>query len=995
MAKARGPLVGSYDIQFGGFDKLMPFRIREVLLVAAPYDSFLLADDDALTELVFSEYLDLNLRYAPRVTRVSTAAEALERIAGESFDLIITMASTGNLEVAAFARSVRRARPGLPVIVLAFNTLEVAGLSDEDRAAVDRVFVWLGDPRIFMSIIKLVEDERNIDHDVALSSVQAIIVVEDSVRFYSSYLPVLYAELMKQTQLLMAEGLNLTHKMLRMRARPKILLAHDYETAWALFEKYRGNLLGVITDVQFRRDGKEDPRAGLELTRRLKERISDLPVLVQSSDETRSGEALAVGASFLNKTSPALLKQLQDFILRYFGFGDFVFRDADGREYGRASDLHGMIAALKTAPDESVRFHSDRNHFSKWLMARTEFEIAYRIRPRKAAEFADIGGLRRYLMETMHRFLQKTQLGTIIQFDGRYFDEESPFVKIGKGSIGGKARGLAFVNFLLSQTDLAGRVEGARITVPHTSVIATDVFDYFLEHNGLSAFLRQERSHEELETAFLKAELPGYVLEDLRTLVDRIHGPLAVRSSSLLEDSRSQPFAGVYKTYMLPNNDPDPARRLEQLARAVKLVYASTFSAEACSYLRFSTHLQDEEKMAVIVQHLVGRPRSGGGRYYPSFSGVVQSYNYYPVPPVSAEDGVAYVALGLGKTIMDGYRSLRFSPNHPHHLHQFSTTNDYLVNSQKEFLAVDLKAAAGELGYDREPSMGWLGLEAAEADGTLAAVGSTYSAENDCVYDGVSRPGVRLVSFAPVLKNDLFPLPEVLRTIIAAGREAMGSHVELEFAVNLDPDDEGLREFAILQMRPMISRWSSQKVRVDGLPAERILCESPRSLGNGYVGGVADVVYVKPETFDSARTVEIAAEIGRVNEALRREGRHCLLIGPGRWGSADPCLGIPVRWNQISESRVIVETTLEGFVIDPSYGTHFFHNVTSLGLGYLTVHGAHGGGTLRWDWLAAQPAAGETELLRHVRLPEPLDIRLDGSTGRGVILLPEAAQRWR
>jgi CheY-like chemotaxis protein len=996
MGKTRGgPLVGSYDIQFGGFDKLMPFRIREVLLVAAPYDSFLLADDDALTELVFSEYLDLNLRYAPRVTRVSTAAEALERIAGEAFDLIITMASTGNLEVAAFARAVRRARPGLPVIVLAFNALEVAGLSDEDRAAADRVFVWLGDPRIFMSIIKLVEDERNIDHDIALSSVQAIIVVEDSVRFYSSYLPVLYAELMKQTQLLMAEGLNLTHKMLRMRARPKILLAHDYETAWALFEKYRGNLLGVITDVQFRREGKDDPRAGLKLTRRLKERISDLPVLVQSSDEKRSSEALAVGASFLNKTSPTLLKLLQDFILRYFGFGDFVFRDAQGGEYGRASDLHGMIAALKTVPDASVRFHSDRNHFSKWLMARTEFEIAYRIRPRKAAEFADIGGLRRYLIETMHRFLQKTQLGTVIQFDGRYFDEESPFVKIGKGSVGGKARGLAFVNFLLSQSDLAGRVEGVRITVPQTSVIATDVFDYFLEHNGLTAFLRQERSQGELEAAFLKAELPGYVLEDLRTLVDRIRGPLAVRSSSLLEDSRSQPFAGVYKTYMLPNNDPDPARRLEQLARAVKLVYASTFSAEATSYLRFSTHLQDEEKMAVIVQHLVGRPRSDGSRYYPSFSGVVQSYNYYPVPPVSAEDGVAYVALGLGKTIMDGYRSLRFSPNHPHHLHQFSTTNDYLSNSQKEFLAVDLKAAEGELGYDHEPSMDWLGLEAAEADGTLAAVGSTYSAENDCVYDGVSRPGTRLVTFAPILKNDVFPLPEALRTIIAVGREAMGSHVELEFAVNLDPDVEGLREFAILQMRPMISRWSSQKVRVDGLPTERVLCDSPRALGNGYVGEVADVVYVKPETFDPARTVEIAAEIGRVNESLRREGRHCLLIGPGRWGSADPFLGIPVRWNQISESRVIVETTLEGFIVDPSYGTHFFHNVTSLGLGYLTVHGAHGGGTLRWDWLGAQPAAGETELLRHVRLAEPLDIRLDGATGRGVILLPETAQRWR
>ncbi|MBI5242074.1 MAG: histidine kinase [Elusimicrobia bacterium] len=989
MDKTLGaPLVGSYDIQFGGFDKLMPFRIREALLVAAPYDSFLLADDDALTELVFSEYLDLNLRYAPRVTRAATAAEALKRLGSERFDLVITMAAVGNLDVAGFAGEAKRLVPDLPVILLCFNMMDVAQLSDTDKAAVDRVFVWLGDPRIFMSIIKLIEDQRNIDHDLALSSVQAIIVIEDSVRFYSSYLPVLYAELMKQTQLLMAEGINLSHKMLRMRARPKILLAHDFESAWALYEKYRGYLLGVITDVQFRRGGADDPRAGLVFAERIKAAIRDMPVLVQSSDAATAAAAQAVGASFLHKTSPALLKQLQDFMLTYFGFGDFVFRDAAGREYGRAADLHAMIERLRTVPDACIEHHSNRNHFSKWLMARTEFEIAYRIRPRKAAEFEDLGGLRRYLIETMHQFLQKTQLGTIIQFDGRYFDEESPFVKIGKGSIGGKARGLAFVNFLLSKTDLAQRFEGVNITVPHTSVISTDVFDFFMEHSGLSAFVRAERANAALAEAFTKAEMPSYVLDNLHTLVEKIHGPLAVRSSSLLEDSRSQPFAGVYKTYMLPNNHPDREQRVRELARAVKLVYASTFSAEARSYRRFSTHLPDEEKMAVIVQHLVGRPRGDGRRYYPGFSGVAQSYNYYPVPPIAAEDGVAYVALGLGKTIMDGYRSLRFSPNHPHHLHQFSTVNDHLSNSQREFLALDTARCAGDLEYDHEPNMTWLGLEAAEADGTLGPVGSTYSAENESVYDGTSRPGVRLVTFAPILKDDVFPLPEILNHITRMGMEAMGSHVEIEFAANLEPGEDGLREFAILQMRPMISRWSAQKVKLEGVSRERVLCESPRALGNGYVHNVTDVVYVKPERFDPARTVEIAAEIGKVNEVLKREGRQCLLIGPGRWGSADPWLGIPVRWNQISESRVIVETTLQDFVIDPSYGTHFFHNVTSLGLGYFTVHGRHGGGTLRWDWLDAQPAAADTELLRHVRLAQPLDIRIDGSTGRGVILIP-------
>jgi hypothetical protein len=440
---------------------------------------------------------------------------------------------------------------------------------------------------------------------------------------------------------------------------------------------------------------------------------------------------------------------------------------------------------------------------------------------------------------------------------------------------------------------------------------------------------------------------------------------------------------------MLPNNHPDIEERVRQLGRAVKLVYASTYSVEARSYLRFSTHLPDEEKMAVIVQHLVGRLRGEGGRrYYPSFSGVVQSYNYYPVPPIAADDGVAYVALGLGKTIMDGYRSLRFSPKHPHHLHQFSTVDDYLANSQREFLALDTLSASEELGYEHEPSMTWLGLETAEADHTLSPVGSTYSAENECVYDGTSRPGVRLVTFAPILKDDVFPLPDILNHITRMGMESMGSHVEIEFAANLDRGEDGLREFSILQMRPMISRWSTQKVRIDGEPGQRVLCESPRALGNGTVQNVTDVVYVKPQSFDPARTVEIAGEIGRINEVLKREGRQCLLMGPGRWGSADPWLGIPVRWNQISESRVIVETTLQDFAIDPSYGTHFFHNVTSLGLGYFTVHGQHGGGALRWDWFDGQPALAETDLLRHVRLAKPLDIRIDGSTGRGVILTP-------
>ncbi|MFA6091320.1 MAG: PEP/pyruvate-binding domain-containing protein [Elusimicrobiota bacterium] len=982
-------LFGDYDIQFGGFDKLMPHRLREVLLVAAPYDSFLLADDDRLTELVFSEYLDLNLRYAPRVTRVSSAKEALTRLReGRRFDIVITMAQVGETEAAAFAREVKSFAPRLPVVLLAFNSLEFSRLSAEEQAAFDRIFLWLGDPRIFMSIIKLTEDRLNIDHDIQRSGVQAVLLVEDSVRFCSAYLPLLYAELMKQTHLLMTEGINLTHKMLRMRARPKILLASSEEEAWALYERYRGNLLGVITDVEFPSQGRLDPEAGLRLAERIKAQDPDMPVLVQSSDTRFTSKAAAVGASFLDKKSPSLLRQLQSFMLNYLGFGEFVFRLEDGREVGRAADLHSLVTLLRSIPASSLEYHSRNNHFSKWLMARTEFELAYRLRPRKLSEFADVEGLRKHLLEAMHQSIHRTQSGAILQFDGRYFDRDSPFVKIGSGSIGGKARGLAFMNFALSRREVSERFPGVRLTVPNTAVLGTDVFEFFVEHNNLLPVIRAEGSNEDLCEAFLRAPLPSYVQKDLETFLARVQEPLAVRSSSMLEDARSQPFAGVYKTYMLPNSDPDPAVRLRQLERAVKLVYASTFSVEARSYLRFTARLPDEEKMAVIIQRIVGRAHDEGRRFYPDISGMAQSYNYYPIEPMQAEDGISYMALGLGKTIMDGYRSLRFSPAHPRSLHQFSTIKDFLDNSQREFLAVDTSRSDLEFSFDAEPHILRLGLEAAEADGTLAIAGSTYSSENDAVYDGIGRPGTRIVSFAPILKNELFPLAEILLFLCDLGMDAMGSHVELEFALTYDPSAQRPVDFNILQMRPMISRRLRKKADLSDADPKRVLCRSSKALGDGDIQDVADILYVKPAAFDAARTLDIAREIGEINETLKREGRFCLLAGPGRWGSADRRLGIPVKWNQISSARAIIETALEGFAVDPSYGAHFFHNVTSLGIGYFTLRPESEDRAVDWDWLSSQPALRETAYLRHVRLKSALDIRIDGGSGCGLILKP-------
>ena len=980
-----GRIVGDYDVQFGGFDKLMPHRVREALLVAAPYDSFLIADDDQLTELVFSEYLDLNLHYAPRVTRVSTPEEALAKLDAGRFDLVIYMSNPGQ-EAGDFAREARRRHPDMPLALLCFNAPDVLFLSDEDRRAFDHVFLWLGDARIFMSIIKLVEDSLNIDHDIALSNVQAVILIEDSVRFYSSYLPIIYSELMKQTQRVMAEGINLSHKMLRMRARPKILLATNFDDAWRLYQKYRGNLLGIITDAQFSRGGRNDPQAGIEFCRRVKAEIPDMPILVQSSDGRISGEAGRAGASFLDKNSPNILKDLQSFMLTYFGFGDFVARLAGGDEAGRAADLHGLVRLLRTIPDESVAFHARSNHFSKWLMARTEFEVAYHIRPRKMNDFGDIGSLRSYLINTIHQFVRRRQLGTVVRFDERIYEPDSPFVKLGGGALGGKARGLAFVNFLMSKSDFSRNFPGMVMTVPGTVALAADIFDAFLENNGLRHFAGGGYSSEEICSAFDNARLPEHAERALATMLESAGGPVAVRSSSLLEDSRSQPFAGVYKTYMLANNHPDPAARLAQLCRAVKFVYASTYSAEAQAYLRFTTHIPDEEKMAVIVQSVAGR-RYRDGRFYPLISGVAQSYNYYPVPPLKAEDGVAYLALGLGKTIMDGYRSLCFSPSYPRNLHQFATVKDFLANSQRDFMAVDMSAPQGDFGYDSEASVSLFGLDAAYEDGVLDKVGSTYSYENDAVYSGANRKGARLVSFEPILSGGLFPLADALKFLCGVACEALGSHAEIEFAVN-EPERPGEPfEFSILQMRPMLAHQHGRKVSFDGISPAKIICQSPRALGNGVINGVADIVYVKPETFSTSETPRIAAEIERLNAVLRKAGRLYLIMGPGRWGSSDRYLGIPVKWSQISASRAIVETAAENFHAEPSYGTHFFHNVASLGIGYFTVNPLKGEGTVNWDWLARQPALDETAHIRHIRLDKPLDIRVDGSTGRGVISL--------
>jgi len=976
------------SFSFSGYDRLMPWRIRDILLVSSLYDSFILEQDGRLSELLLTEYAQLNLSSAPLVTRVSSGEEALAVLAERRFDLVITMTHLGDMEVREFGRKAKEILPGVPVVLLVYNTRELAFLREVGlKPDIDRVFAWSGDARILLAIIKSVEDRANAAHDTRAGMVRCLLLIENSVNFYSSYLPLIYTELMHQTQALMADGIDLMDKLLRMRARPKILLAEDYEEAEALYREYKDAMLGVITDAQYRRGGKTDKRAGVRFIEMVKAEDPDLPTLLQSADAEREKEAAALGTEFLNKTSPTLLADLRAFMKARLGFGDFVFMLPGGAVVGRAADRTGMARLLRAVPAESLRYHASRNHFSNWFMARTEFELALRIRPIKVTEFGDdMEALRRYLAETLDEYREAQQRGRVADFSARQFDRSSNFVRIGTGSLGGKGRGLAFINALISRSDLGRKYPDTRIFVPQSAVLGTDCFDEFVQANDLLGLALDDRDDEAISEAFLAAALPGQVVEALRVFLAEVRVPLAVRSSSLLEDSQHQPFAGVYTSHMLPNNHPDEAVRLDRLCRAVKLVYASTYYRSAKAYLQATPNRIEEEKMAVIIQQMVGRRREQV--IYPGIAGVAQSYNFYPVHRLACEDGAVSAVLGLGKAVMEGERSLWFSPRHPRLLPQFGTTDDWLKHAQREFWALSLEDPAIGASPDGNAGLVRLDLAAAESHGTLATVGSVYSPDNDAVYDGISRPGVRLVSLAGVLKGGAFRLADILRDILALGERGMAAPVELEFAANPKAEDGQPPEFAVLQVRPLVV--GREEIDLDARlgDRERVVIYSEQVMGNGAVEGIRDIVLVRRDAFDRGATPEVALEIRKMNERLRRAGRPYLLVGPGRWGTRDRWLGIPVAWADISWARVIVETDMADIRVEPSQGSHFFHNLTSFEVGYFTTHEANGAAAVDWSWLESLPATADTRYLRHARLDVPLEICLDGRTGRGAVLRP-------
>ncbi|MBD3216993.1 MAG: response regulator [candidate division Zixibacteria bacterium] len=967
----------------------MRYRVRDVLLVSSLYDSFILEEDGHLYEMILSGYHEFNLSQAPRLTRASNGREAI-RLIEESghFDLIVTTLNLGDMQALELAKEIRERHPSLPMVLLTYENRELNELiKNYDVSDFDKVFIWQGDHRILLSIIKYVEDKMNVDEDTKSVGVQSIIVIEDNVNFYSSFLPIIYSELFKHSQSLISEGINVADKLMRMRARPKILLCSTYEEAEDYYEKYEEYILGVISDIEFPRKGMNDKEAGIRFARKVRESYFDIPVLLQTDSSEYEDVARDLGASVLLKASPTLLRDLQRFMVESLSFGDFIFRMPDGGEVARASDIRSLEKVLALVPEESLRFHAEKNHFSNWLKTRTEFWLAHKLRPRRVSDFESLESVRQHLINSLREFRKQRHLGTISDFDPDTFYSSSDFARIGLGSLGGKARGLAFANLIIKNFKLAHFFDDITISVPPSLVLATDIFDRFLELNDLKDFAIRCKDDEELRSVFLAADFPAEVVNSLKSFLNLITDPLAVRSSSLLEDSRYLPFAGIYSTYMLPNNNIDDEIRLKNLIDAIKLVYASTYGELAKGYIRATPYRLEEEKMGVLIQKLAGAKY--GDRFYPNISGVVRSHNFYPTAPMKADDGIAAVGLGLGRIVIEGESTIRFCPKYPRHVIQFSDVNDTLDYSQKDFYALNLNDSVTDPEDYEELKLIKYDLETAEKDGTLAYVGSTYSVENNVITDGLSRSGPRVITFAPILKNRLFPLPEILNMIMEMGSWGMNSPVEIEFAVNLNTPKGRPKEFAFLQIRPLVKSHEADELNIDDVAEDKLICQSPQVLGNGLIDDIYDIVVVDRNRFDRSKSVEVAEEVTKYNSELFSEGIPYLLIGVGRWGSADSWLGIPVTWDQISGARVIVETGFKGFKVVPSQGSHFFQNITSFMVGYFTVNSYFKGGFVDWEWLNQQKAVSKMKFTRHLRFKRPVTIKMNGHNHRGIIIKPE------
>ena len=968
------------------FQDLMPHRIHEILLVASPYDSFVLEEDGRLTEQILHEYMGMNFSNAPRVWQSSTAADALTMLSRQDFDLIVVMMRIADMDPILFCSKIKELYPQKPVVLLAFDESEIKQLPEKfEKSSIDNIFIWSGNANVLLAIVKLLEDKMNIKRDIKKADVRCIILIEDSPRYYSLILPMIYKEISHQVKEMVDKSASDHERLLYMRGRPKILLARSYEEAERYFKRFRMSTLGIISDIRFPKKGKLDKNAGAKFARWARSIDPSIPIMLQSKHNKNANLAKEVQAHFLYKDSPTLLRELRDFLVSNFGFGDLVFRTPKGKEIIRVSDLNGLINAINTVPEESLLFHAKSNHFSNWLAAHGYLGLASKVRPINYADFKDSLEHRNYLIELINNTIQNRKTRQVVEMQRDKFDHSKRFIQISGGSLGGKARGLAFAQKMIRSSNLRKRYPEVNINIPHVAVIGTDSFDQFMRENNLWNNALSDKSNKQINNLFIKSSFNKSLMESLKLFIKSVKYPLAVRSSSLLEDSQYQPLSGMYATYMLPNNQSKVNERLDDLVTAIKLVYASTFYQDPKSLISRSVHRIEEEKMAVILMEMVGQ--NYNDRYYPTFSGTAQSFNFYPISYMKRNDGVAHLALGLGRTIANGEKSLRFSPKYPGILPQYYSIKATIESSQNSFYAMRLNGKNSSSLKNEDKNLSSFSLKIAEKDGSLKWSGSVVSNEDNIIRDTLAQNGTRVITFTPILKWSMFPLVDILNDLLEMGKDSLGCEVEIEFAVNIFEDENKSPEFSLLQIKPMVMGGSRELINMDNESSKSILCNSKVTLGDGFIDNVQHIVFVDPKKFRAANTKKIAKEIHQINNAMLNKSPY-ILVGPGRWGSADPWLGIPVNWEHISGASAIVEIGINDFPVDPSFGSHFFQNVTSMRLGYFTIDNDSKEESFDHNWLKKQKIIKNKKFTACYELERPLRIKIDGQTGNGIILKP-------
>ncbi len=969
------------------FVNLMTKRIFNVLLVANPYDAFMLEDDGRIDEKIFNEYMSLSLRYPPRFTQVSTEEDTWKQLGNTMFDLVICMPGTDNSDTFDIARQIKERYPHIPLVVLTpFSHGIRERMEHEDLSIFEYVFCWLGNTDLLVSIIKLLEDKMNLEHDIKEVGVQMILLVEDSIRFYSSVLPNLYKFVLRQSQEFATEALNEHQRTLRMRGRPKIVLARTYEEAMELYNKYQDNILGIVSDARFPHGGEIDPKAGLTFLTEVRSRNPFIPLILESAEESNREFTQHVNAVFIDKNSKKMNIDLREAVAENFGFGDFIFRNPHTKEeVARVHNLKELQNVVFSIPAESFLYHISRNHISRWLYSRAIFPVAEFLKQITWESLKDIDAHREIIFEAIVKYRKMKNQGVVAVFQRDRFDRYSNFARIGDGSLGGKGRGLAFIDNMVKRHAEFDEFENAQVVIPKTVVLCTDIFDEFMDTNNLYQLALSDASDDEILRHFLRAKLPDRLVEDFFAFFDVVKSPIAIRSSSLLEDSHYQPFAGIYSTYMIPYLS-DKYEMLRMLSDAIKGVYASVYYKDSKAYMQATSNVIDQEKMAVILQEVVGTQY--GDRYYPSISGVARSVNYYPINDEQAEEGTVSLALGLGKYIVDGGLTLRVCPYHPDKVLQTSEMEMALRETQTRFYALDLKNMGQNFSLDDGFNLLKLPVKDAEADGSLNYIASTYDPYDMVIRDGIYPGGRKVITFANILQHDVFPLPRILQLVQKYGQGEMRRPVEIEFAVNFNAKEKN-GTFYLLQIRPMVDMKADLAEDLNLIPTEQILLRSENALGQGVMDDIQDVIYVKTDGYSASNNQLIAYDIEKLNRRFLDEGKHYVLVGPGRWGSSDTWLGIPVKWPNISAARVIVEAGLTNYRVDPSQGTHFFQNLTSFGVGYFTINAYINDGIYNQELLNSMPAVEETKFLRWVHFDKPLTVKMNGKKKVGVVQLPD------